>query len=73
MITTDYMAIARGLQHSNVKEVAELAQGYLKLAERFDDLMNRHVRAMGEIVLTKHERLFKKLAEHESKESEGGD
>ncbi len=54
MITTDYMAIARGLQHSNVKEVAELAQGYLKLAERFNKaeaqlaIANKHIKDLQE-------------------------
>lgn len=63
MFTTDYMDLARGLQNSNVKEVSDLAKGYLKLAEMFDDLQGKYVKACAESVMVKHEKLFKKLAE----------
>ncbi len=60
-ITVDYMDLARCLQHSNIKEISQLAEGYLKLAEKFDDIMGRYVKLCGEKVMDKHAGVFKRL------------
>lgn len=73
MVTTDYMELARILKNSNVPEVSELAQGYLMLAEKFDSLLisyeelkHAYIKQTGELVMVRHERLFKRLAEYDS-------
>lgn len=73
MFTINYMELARGLKNSNISEVSELAQGYLKLAEKFDSLLtsyeelkHAYTKTTAELVMVRHERLFKRLAEYDS-------
>jgi hypothetical protein len=58
------MELARGLQHSNIKEISDLAKGYLKLAEKFDEIQEKYLTVVTENVMIRHDALFKKLAEN---------
>jgi uncharacterized protein YdcH (DUF465 family) len=57
----EMIELATGLQHSNVREVSELAKAYLALKDEY-------IQICGENVMMRHEKLLKKLAESESRD-----
>lgn len=59
----ELVELATGLQNSNIKEIADLAKGYLTLAANYEEIQHKYVMACSESIMAKHEKLFKKLAE----------
>lgn len=62
------LALAQGLQHSNVPEVAQLAKGLLGLNDAYEDLKHRYVKATAEKVMATHGKLLSRLAKMEEEE-----
>jgi len=60
--------LALMLQNSNIKEIEQLAKGYLELEAAYGELRQQLIHQTSELVMRRHESLFKKLAENEAKE-----
>lgn len=59
----DIIGLARGLQNSNIPEVAELATCYISLAKKYDELQSRFIILTGEKVMEAHKDLLQRLAD----------
>lgn len=57
--------LAEGLQNSNYPEVANLAKAYLALEVAYEELKHAYVKTTSELVMIRHEKLFKRLAEND--------
>lgn len=57
------LELAKGLQHSNIPEVADIAKALIKLNDDFGELRSKHMKTCTELVILRHEKTLKRLAE----------
>ena len=60
----DSLELAKGLQHSNIPEVVQIAKALIELHKEFEELRQDYIEVVGENVMIRHEKLFKKLVEN---------
>lgn len=59
----DMITLAKGLQNSNIKEVAELAKAYMGLAESYKELRHAYVKSTSDKIMRDHAKTFQALAD----------
>lgn len=76
MLTPDFSQLAElalGLQNSNVPEVSELAKGFLQLEAAYGELRQNYMRQTAELIMRRHDKLLKRLAESDRETPETGE
>lgn len=69
-ISSEIADLALILKNSNIEEVSKLANGYLELEAAYGKLRQTVVQQASELVMRRHESVFKRLAEAEKKEKD---